>query len=149
MRFHLLFGPAIRLMNRLDYRRKFAVFGGLVLLALFVVAHSLYSSLRQDIEAAEHELAGLSHIRTLSQIVQRVQKHRGLRAGELAGVRSMSAERQARAAETDALFDQIATQLPAGLLSQRDLFALRTDWERLRSPGEPMDSPANFDAHTG
>ena len=79
MRFHLLFGPAIRLMNRLDYRRKFAVFGGLVLLALFVVAHSVYSSLRQDIEAAEHELAGLSHIRTLSQIVQRVQKHRGLR----------------------------------------------------------------------
>lgn len=37
MRFHLLFGPAIRLMNRLDYRRKFAVFGGLVLLALFVL----------------------------------------------------------------------------------------------------------------
>ncbi len=148
MRFHLLFGPAIRLMNRLDYRRKFAVFGGLVLLALFVLSHSLYSSLRQDIEAAEHELAGLSHIRTLSQIVQRVQKHRGLRAGELAGVRSMGAERQVQAAETDALFDHIATQLPAGLLSQRDLFALRTDWERLRSPGEPMDSPANFDAHT-
>ena len=147
-RFHVLFGPAIRLMNRLDYPRKFAVFGGLVLLALVVVAHSLYVSLNQDIGAAERELAGLERMRTLSSIVQRVQKHRGLAAGELGGVLAMAAERQAREAETDRLFDQLGALLPAEPGTQRDLFAIRTDWERVRNQGAEMGVHANFDAHT-
>lgn len=47
-----LFSPAIRLMNRLDSPRKFAVLGSMVLFALAVVVYNLYTSLSADIRAA-------------------------------------------------------------------------------------------------
>ena len=120
-----LFSPAIRLMNRLDYPRKFAVLGSMVLFAFVVVVYNLYTSLSADIRAARHELEGIARIRTLTHAVQVLQKHRGLAAGELGGVVAMQPEREAREAQVTAAFDTLVQELPRDLITSRDFFEIR------------------------
>jgi len=143
-----LFSPAIRLMNRLDYPRKFAVLGSMVLFAFAVVVYNLYSSLSADIRAARYELEGIARIRTLTQVVQSLQKHRGLIAGELGGVVAMRSEREAREAEVTAAFDVLVHELPRDLTTSRDFFDIRTEWERLRMQGPGWSPEINFEVHT-
>lgn len=142
-----LFSPAIRLMNRLDYPRKFAVLGSMVLFAFAVVVYNLYTSLSADIRAARYELEGIARIRTLTQVVQSLQKHRGLVAGELGGV-AVRSEREAREAEITAAFDVLVQELPRDLTTSRDFFDIRTEWERLRMQGPGWSPEISFEVHT-
>lgn len=143
-----LFSPAIRLMNRLNYPRKFAVLGSMVLFAFVVVVYNLYTSLSADIRAARHELEGIARIRTLTHAVQVLQKHRGLAAGELGGVVAMQPEREAREAQVTAAFDTLVQELPRDLITSRDFFEIRTEWERLRIQGRGWSPEINFEVHT-
>ena len=76
-----LFSPAVALMNRLGYSRKFAVMGALALAAIAVLLFGLHESLDRVIRSSQHELAGIEVLKPMARLVQQLQQHRGTTSG--------------------------------------------------------------------
>ncbi|MEF8700002.1 MAG: hypothetical protein V5B33_11915 [Candidatus Accumulibacter sp. UW20] len=91
-----LFSPAIALLNRVAYPRKFAIMGALALVASAVLVVNLYQSLHRVIDSSQKELAGIAMIKPIARIVQHLQVHRGLSSGVLNGNEAMQEARAAR-----------------------------------------------------
>ncbi len=143
-----LFAPAIALMNRLNYTRKFTLLGLLALIATVVVTFNLYLSLEQVIHSSRHELDGLKRIQTIARCIQLVQQHRGLSAGALSGIVPMQHARTLKEQEAAAALGAMAQQLPADLRTDNSFQHIQTDWENLRRQGMRWKTLENFDAHT-
>jgi len=123
-----LFSPAIALMNRLDYTRKFMVLGLIYLVAITVVVYSLYANLNQVARTSQRQLEGLELIKPISSGVQFMQQHRGLSTGVLGGNEAMRNQCDTKEIETAAAFDAIERRLSTGLV-------LSEDWVRLKPIG--------------
>jgi hypothetical protein len=90
------FRPAIYLMNRLRYQRKFMLLGATVGIVMTVLLVTVYSSLQRDITMAEQELAGLQMLKPINRMTQFMQQHRGLSSGVLNGNEAMKEKRAAK-----------------------------------------------------
>ncbi len=143
-----LFSPAIALMNRLNYTRKFMVLGLIYLVAIAVVVCSLYISLNQIVLASQRQLAGIELIKPISRTIQFMQQHRGLSAGVLGGNAVMSSQADAKQIEADAAFNDTEQRLSAGLVASDDWARLKTDWHNLKKDGSHWTADQNFTAHT-
>ena len=144
----LFFYPAIALMKRLGYTRKFALFWLMSLAAVVVVVYSLYASLNENIHASRRELEGIALATPISRVVQLIQEHRGLSASVLGGNRSMKERRAAREKEAAAVFDATEGKLPPNLASSEDWRSIKANWKRLREEGLKWTMEENFSAHT-
>ncbi|MDP1970276.1 MAG: hypothetical protein Q8K42_04970, partial [Methylobacter sp.] len=143
-----LFFPAIALMNRLDYTRKFMVLGLVYLIAITVVMYSLYASLNQVARTSQRQLEGLELIKPISSAVQFMQQHRGLSTGVLGGNVAMRNQCDTKGIETAAAFDSIEQRLSVDLVLSEDWVRLKADWNSLQK-GWPLWAVAeNFAAHT-
>ncbi|HRE18188.1 MAG TPA: methyl-accepting chemotaxis protein, partial [Rhodocyclaceae bacterium] len=143
-----LFSPAVGLMDRLRYPRKFLVLALPLLVLVGALFYSLISALNATISTAEHELDGLKMVRAVNQMVQLVQQHRGLSAGVLGGnegMRAVLAEKEKAAA---AAVQAVEVLLPAGLRDGDTWKGIRSDWDRLGGDGLKLAAPENFKAHT-
>src|SRR3990167_5234619 len=89
------FSPAVALMNRLGYTKKFALLALISLVAFAVVVYSLYVNLDKEIRTSKRELEGLALIKPISRAVQLMQQHRGLTATLLGGSHSLDEQRVA------------------------------------------------------
>lgn len=143
-----LFFPAIALMNRLNYTRKFMVLGVIYLLAISVVVYSLYVNLNKVVHTSQRQLEGLELIKPISKAVQLIQQHRGLSSGRLGGNNAMRAQRDAKATEVTAVFNSLEQQLPLGLVSSEDWARLKSDWSGLQKNRPDWTMATNFIAHT-
>lgn len=94
-----LFAPAVALMNRLSYTRKFAVMGALSLVAIGVLLFNLFTVLDGVIRKSETELRGVAAMKPASRLVQFLQQHRGLSSGVLNGNAAMKERRVAKERE--------------------------------------------------
>lgn len=142
------FSPAIALMNRLGYFRKFALLGLILLGAVAVVVHSLYVSLDAKIQAAQRELHALALIKPLSKIAQSLQGHRGLSAGLLGGDEHMRAQLAVREKQAAEAIKEMEGKLPPGVSVHDDWKIIRADWENLQKNGLNWKEEENFDAHS-
>ncbi|MBK7563269.1 MAG: hypothetical protein IPI21_02765 [Propionivibrio sp.] len=88
-----LFIPAISLLNRLGYTKKFAIMGILALVAISMLAMNLYHSLTRVIHRSQQELVGIEMIKPIASLMQHLQAHRGLSAGVLNGDEEMEERR--------------------------------------------------------
>ncbi|MBC7817753.1 MAG: hypothetical protein IAG10_12740, partial [Planctomycetaceae bacterium] len=73
-----VFAPAVALLNRLTYPRKFAVIGLLFALPLGLVTFFLISELNDRIAFSAKEQLGNEYLRPVQQFASDLRDHRGL-----------------------------------------------------------------------
>src|SRR3989338_316266 len=84
-----IFAPAITVLNRMGYTRKFTLLWLMSLFAIAVVVYSLFASLDKVIQPSQRQLQGLALMEPISRTVQLVQLHRGLSTALLGGNQAM------------------------------------------------------------
>ena len=145
---HAIFVPAIALLNRLGYTKKFTLLWLLSMIAIAVVVYSLFVSLEQVIQPSRQQLEGLALVKPVSRTVQAIQLHRGISAALLGGNETMPDRRAAQEREAATAFDAMEEKLPAGLASGKDFRLIKSAWEHLRKAGLGLTVAENFAAHT-
>ena len=143
-----LFIPAIALMNRLGYTRKFTLLALLSVAAFGVVAYSLFACLNKEINVLQRELKGIRLISQVPKIVQPLQQHRGLSTGVLGGVETMRDKRAAKEKEVTEAFRKLDAELPVKLASGDDWRSIKANWERLQEKGLDQTQAECFAEHT-
>jgi diguanylate cyclase (GGDEF)-like protein/PAS domain S-box-containing protein len=144
----LIFSPAVALLNRMSYTRKFTLLWLMSLIAIAIVVYSLFVSLERVIQPSQRELEGLALIEPISRVVQAVQIHRGVSAALLSGGASMKDRLAAKERDAVAAFAAMDGTLPLPLTSSEDYRQIKADWERLLQEGLRWTADENFDAHT-
>lgn len=143
-----LFRPAVTLMNRLGYTKKFATMGALALVAIAVLLFNLYGALDQVIRKSETELLGVEVMRPVARVVQYMQQHRGLSSGVLNGNEGMKAGRAAKESEVTAALDTVDAIILPALRESAAWKRVRAEWDSLRNEGLNLIVSENFAAHT-
>ncbi|HUW26477.1 MAG TPA: EAL domain-containing protein [Gallionella sp.] len=144
----LFFYPAIALMNRLGYTRKFALMGLLVLIAITLLAYSLFVSLDTVIRTSRQQLESISLIQPISRTMQNIQLHRGLSAALRGGNEAIRNSYVANEKETIGVINTLETRLPASLSASEDWRDIKTSWETLLKDGLNWTATENFNAHS-
>jgi hypothetical protein len=101
-----IFSPAIFMLNRLNYTKKFTLLWLVSLIAIGVVVYSLFVNLERVIQPSQQRLEGLALIEPVTRATQALQLHRGLSAALLSGNASM---RDRRAAQEKIVADALGT----------------------------------------
>ncbi|MBI4936719.1 MAG: PAS domain-containing protein, partial [Nitrosomonadales bacterium] len=143
-----LFHPAITLMNRLGYTRKFTLLALMAMIAFATVAYNLYVTLDKEVRISQRELAGLELIKPISQLVRAIQQHRGRLAlatsgGDVAGDEYAAIEIRAATA-----FEETEGKLPPSLKEGENWLRIKADWEYLEREQSSMTVEDSFAAHT-
>ncbi|MDP2098565.1 MAG: EAL domain-containing protein [Methylobacter sp.] len=143
-----LFFPAIVLMSRLDYTRKFILLGLTYLIALSIVVYSLYSCLNQVLAASKRQLDGIELIAPISATIHFMQQHRGLSAGVLSGHTDMLNPRKAKQTEAVTALHTTGQRLPDHLVQGEDWMLIKSAWQQLQINGMQWTAEKNFTTHT-
>lgn len=147
----LIFQPAVRLLDRLNYPLKFGLIILVCMLASVILLMQIYTSLRDEIHVTEREIAGLKLFDAGFAVILNTQQHRGLSAGVLGGSRELAPQREQKAADLRAAI----AALDGVIASEAGWSALQGGWQtqrvellRLADSGLTLSGPDNFRAHT-
>jgi len=143
-----IFAPAITLLNRMGYTKKFTLLWLLSMIAIAVVVYSLFVSLDRVIHPSQRQLEGIVLIKPISQAVQAIQLHRGISAALLGGNETMRDRRAVKEKEATVAFNAMEKKLPADLASGKDFQLIKSNWEQLRKAGLNLTVTESFAAHT-
>src|SRR3989338_1712387 len=143
-----VFSPAIALLNRMGYTRKFTLLWLISSVAISVVVYSLFVSLDRVIRPSQRELQGLVLSEPVSRTVQVIQLHRGLSTALLGGNETIRERRAAKEREAAEVFNAMEGKLPPRLTSSENFLRIKVDWEKLRKEGPHWTVDENFAAHT-
>ncbi|MBK8743662.1 methyl-accepting chemotaxis protein [Propionivibrio sp.] len=143
-----LFSPAVALMNRLGYSRKFAVMGALALAAIAVLLFGLHESLDRVIRSSQHELAGIEVLKPMARLVQQLQQHRGLSSSVLNGDETVKEQLAAKAAEVREAFKSVEAKFQPSLVDNDAWKKIRASWTEIDTDGLDLTGTENFAAHT-
>ena len=143
----VIFSPAVAMMNRLGYTKKFAVMGALALAAILVLIFALYNSLNHVIKASQKELAGIETVKPMARLVQNLQQHRGMSAGLINGNLAMKEKREAKELEVIAAVKAVEPKLLPVLLDHAGWKKVLADWESIRKDGLSWTAADSLSAH--
>lgn len=143
-----VFNPAINLMNKLSYSRKFIVLGGLSLLALLIVSIYLTSYLSGSISTANQQLEGLSQAQKTSRLIQSLQQYRGVSLAVIAGVKSSKDKQSIIKKKVDDNFIKVRSRLPSKLKEAAKWSNIIEQWKFLHTKGTNLALEENFNLHT-
>ncbi|WP_446810768.1 PAS domain S-box protein [Methylomonas sp. 2BW1-5-20] len=143
-----LFSPAVALMNRLSFSKKFVVIGFLSLLAVLVVFYNLYQSLNRVIVESELELRGLEQIKHITQTVQFVQQHRGLSVAVLRGLDGLRDERDRAETKVGASLSALRQTLLGDSATAAALAEINSQWKQLRQNSAIYGAEENYRLHS-
>lgn len=143
-----LFAPAIVLLNRMGYTKKFTVMGMLALIAISLLAVNLYHLEQRLIDRSQQELASLEMIKPIATLVQHLQVHRGLSSGVLNGDERMEYRRAAREKEIQEALQAVAASLPPQLAATDSWQTLVAAWASIQQEGLKLAARENFLRHT-
>lgn len=142
------FYPAIALMNRLGYTRKFALLGALFLIAIAVLTYSLFVSLDAVIRTSQRQLESISLVKPIYRTVQAIQLHRGLAAAVLGGNEMVRDRRTAKEKEVAEALAVLEERLRATRSADEGWHSIKASWEALRKEGDSRTAAENFSTHT-
>jgi len=143
-----LFQPAVGLMRRLRYARKFMLLGLLSLAAILYLQLNLLQRLQGDIDTTYREIQGLRVIAQFNRLIQLAQQHRGLSSGLLSGNADLAGTVAARGNEVERAFDELGALLPEQLRTQARWREVTRDWREIREHGLAWPARANTGRHT-
>ncbi|MFA6310184.1 MAG: methyl-accepting chemotaxis protein [Sterolibacterium sp.] len=144
-----LLKPAVELMNRLRYPRKFALLGSVALIAVAFLQITLYRELSKVIEPSRLELTGIAQVKALNKLIQNAQQHRGLSSGVLSGNESLKQRRTVKEKEVAAALTAVVASLPAAVAASSQWQNSLKSWETIRTEGMEWTSSESFARHTG
>ena len=131
--------------------RKLAAAGALLLLPLVIALSLLGADMKERIDVAALERRGVAYHQALRQVLQEVQKRRGLMALHLSGD-TAAKERilavESRLAEAAKAVDAADADHGAALETDKRWGDLRARWETLRGEAWGMAPKASNAAHT-
>lgn len=142
------FVPTVRLLNRVNYTKKFTLLWLLSLFAIAVVVQELYTDLDRVIQPSRRQLEGLLLFKPISQTVQALQLHRGTSAAVLGGDLTMEDLRAATEIKVVNALEAFEKKLPANLASDKNILHIKAEWQQLRNEGLGWNPEKNFAAHT-
>jgi signal transduction histidine kinase len=125
-----LFVPAMAVMNRLSYGRKFILIGALLAIPGASLLHLQVSGAQQLIEFGRAERAGVAYLEPLCEVLRAVQRHR------IQGAQGTSAQEEAaRQAVERAMreMDGVDRRVGPALGARAEWAAIRTLWSE-RAP---------------
>jgi PAS domain S-box-containing protein len=131
-----LFTPAIALMNRLTYPRKFTLITLLLAVPLALALWFLILSINTGVQVAQFELNGTAYLRPLRRLLEHALLNKQLSNDYLAGNSSLRAALLDNQAQIDADLKAIAAvdqQFGADLKTTAQLRALEASWSTLKS----------------
>lgn len=150
----LLF-PAVLLLNKLNYPRKFFIVAVVILSAFLTVSYSLIIQLNKTISTAELQLNGLSKVRIISKVIQEMQEHRGHDSAIKARKKYDHISRQNHLAQQaqnrrhiKQLFLSIENEYPESLLTTANWRSITGRWEYLVTADVTMGLNGGFTSHT-
>ncbi len=145
------FAPAMALLSRLRFTRKFLVIGLFMLLAMGVLGAVLAMQLLASARQANRELGGLEGVQTAVKLIQQVQQHRGLSSALLGGASDMRPKVDAKQAEIGEVIKAVEA-FEARYGSMFDTGAswatVKTRWEKLKGEGLVLSAPENQAEHS-
>ncbi|MRV73345.1 response regulator [Duganella sp. FT92W] len=144
----MLFQPAVKLMRRLRYARKFMLLGCLSLAAILFLQLNLLQRLQGEIDASYQELHGVRVIGQFNRLIQLAQQHRGLSSGLLSGNAALAGTVAAKGGEVERAFAALAALLPAQVRSGTRWRDASMEWRDIREHGLEWAARANTDRHT-
>ncbi len=147
-----LFLPAIALMNKLGYTKKFMVLGLIYLIAIVVMFFSLYSNFSQVIYSTDRELQGIKLIKPLSQTMQTIQQYQNVTTLPHDSFRRNQQENaESKLTEKMTLVDNglpYDTLLkPDDTRLNRDWRAIKTNWHGVKIKSDAWTDEQNLAAH--
>jgi len=143
-----LFRPAISILNRLSYTKKFTLLWLISLIAIAVMAYSLFTSMVRVIQPSQRQLEGLALIKPILQTMQTIQFHRGVSAAFLSGHEAMQDQRAAGEQKAIAAFNAMEEKLPANLASGKNFQEIKSRWNRLLKEHRNLTVAENLASHT-
>ena len=144
----ILFAPAIALMHRLTYPKKFALIGLVALIAIAVLFVNLSRQLQSQIHLANDELAALDVIVPMDRLVQTAQQHRGLSAGVINGDASLQPKEAAKAGEVKTALQGLGPILPTAVAASEEWKKINEEWNLIAADGLSWTATESFAAHT-
>lgn len=144
----IIFAPAIALMNRLNYTKKFAISGVLALIAIGLLVSAQYNSLDQVVRASQKELAGIEVIKPMTRLIRHLQEHRGLSYGFLNGNEAMKEIRAKKEDDVIDAFKRTEGRMLPSLVTSDAWIKSKEDWESLRKEGLEVTTTENAALHS-
>jgi methyl-accepting chemotaxis protein len=145
-----LFSPAIRLMNRLQFSQKIVLLSLVFLVPIGMMSWSLLDKYATEIQRTHIERIGLTQIRAARAVLQPAQLHRGLSRVYLSGDASVKAQLDTTDQQIDTALTRLATSVnthTATLNTQKELAAIQTAWQVLKTRGLTMNVQDNRAQH--
>src|SRR5215813_1385261 len=147
----VLFAPAIAVMNRLKYPRKFALISLLFILPLALVMYFLLSEMNDRIDFAQKEVLGDRYLRTLRKLLEHVPQAGRLAHAYANGGVSLRPELIRKQAEIDEDLAAVAAvdQNLGGILQTAGKFAvLQENWRFLKTKTLSLDMSDTDELYT-
>jgi len=143
--------PAVALMNRLDYVRKFTLIGTLLLLPIGFTIYGMGEEIQEDIRFAQQERQGIVYSRELRQLLDHLQRHRGMMNAYLSGDGSferdmMTVRQQIR--ESVTAIDHVDERLGSKLQTSARWHDIRASWQRMEASAFRLQPEESFDLHS-
>ncbi len=143
--------PAVALMNRLTYVKKFMLIGVLVVLPVLLSVNLLFTGINKQIEATEKERCGVAYNLAVRDLMELLQQHRGMFNAYQSGSKHFGELLdQQRKLIIDAIeqVDQVDRQLGERLETTEQWEEIQNDWNSLLGRSEKLGQQANFAIHT-
>ena len=150
-RLQLLFAPAVAVMNRLTYPRKFAFLILLSALPLGLVMYLLIVEMNDRIEFAQKEIQGELYLRPLRHLFEHAIQSRELAHAYADGKVSLRPELIRKQAEIDEDFETLQAvdqNLGHALNTTSKYIAIKENWRFLRAKLLGLDASDCDDLHT-
>ncbi|MCM2308458.1 MAG: methyl-accepting chemotaxis protein [Sulfuritalea sp.] len=149
----LIFGPAKAIMDRLPYKQKFALMGGLSAIAIALLLVRLVTMTNATIGQATNELTGLKLLKPALEAKQLIEQHRALTTLALASKESAEASAKKAVATEAEVADKLKTLevLVAGEASKlkldKALEQVKASWAAAAGPNW-KDKPPTLNLNT-
>jgi len=146
-----LLNPAVALFNRLSFKVKFALVGSVALIAIVILLIAMLIELSKDIEFTKKEIIGLKYVSQITELLDYLQKHRGLSAGFLGGeqgFREKMLDMQQRINQKVQAIDDLEAKYGREMKISEDWKRLKERIETLRKEVWNYTAVKSFEEHT-
>lgn len=149
--FHVLFRPAITLMDRLPLARKMMLIAAVLLPPIMYFAWRFVADKQEQIEFARREVIGAEYLQPVLSLIQHIQQHRGAVSVWKSGDPSFAqivAQKQNEVAEDIRRVDEL-TKRYGELLKTTDKWnPLKAKWQNLQQSVQNISAQESFEQHT-
>ncbi|GAA5173845.1 HAMP domain-containing methyl-accepting chemotaxis protein [Niveibacterium umoris] len=144
-----VFRPAIALMNRLSFPKKYVVMGTMTSLAILILLVHLFQALYGEVRDTRNELQGLAYLQDTQKLIRALQIHRGASTAVLSGNKALEDTRAGKEKEILELLARVDQGLAATQMGKGESWqGIKGKWEQIRSGWSQSQPPDNLVAHT-